>query len=165
MISRRDFLKFSGVSAAALYAAAAHGNPLLRALAAPAAAGLSDPAAQPKFAYPVPDALAPEFIFQPDRRGRGGNDIRYKIQVGTAVQQTGLKANGTGPLLNTPVWGYGAEEDQIFTWPGRTFQVKNESAGGPPEIKVRWQNKLNEVKEHLLPVDTSLHWCYILPGY
>ena len=129
------------------------------ALAAPAAAGLSDPALQPKFAYPVPDALAPSFIYQPDRKGR------YKIKIKTAVQQTGLRANGTGPLLNTPVWGYGDQKDRVITWPGRTFQVKSVSAGGPPETEVIWANALDDVTQHLLPVDTSLHWCYSLPGY
>ena len=120
---------------------------------------LSDPSLQPKFVNPVPDALAPGFIYQPDKKGR------YKIRVGAAIQQTGLRLNGTGPKLNTPVWGYGDRKDNIYTWPGRTFQVNSVSAGGSPETEVYWANGLNGVAQHLLPVDTSLHWCYSLPGY
>jgi len=130
-----------------------------KAFAAPAADGLSDPALQPKFVNLVPDALDPGFIYQPDKKGR------YKIRVGAAVQKTGLRANGTGPLLNTPVWGYGDRKDKLITWPGRTFQINSVSAGGPPETQVFWANGLNGVVQHLLPVDTSLHWCYSLPGY
>ena len=28
-----------------------------------------------------------------------------------------------------------------------------------------WANALDGVTQHLLPIDTSLHWCYSLPGY
>ena len=63
MLSRREFLKLSGVSTFALYLAA-RGNPVMRALAASAKVGLSDPTLQPKFANPVPDALAPGFIYK-----------------------------------------------------------------------------------------------------
>jgi len=131
----------------------------MRALAASAKVGLSDPALQPKFANPVPDALSPGFIYQPDKHGR------YKVQVGATIQETGLIDPATGIPLQTPVWGYGAQSDGVFTWPGRTFQVKSVSAGGPPETEVIWANALNGVTQHLLPVDTSLHWCYSLPGY
>jgi FtsP/CotA-like multicopper oxidase with cupredoxin domain len=130
-----------------------------KAFGVPAAAGLSDPALQPKFVYPVPDALAPGFIYQPDKKGR------YKIRVGAAVHQTGLRVNGNGAFLNTPIWGYGDRKDRIYTWPGRTFQVNSYSAGGPPETQVSWANGLNGVGQHLLPVDTSLHWCYSLHNY
>ncbi|MGB7876645.1 MAG: hypothetical protein WBL25_19865, partial [Anaerolineales bacterium] len=158
MISRRDFLKLSGMSSFALYLAA-RGNPLMKALAMEAALGLSNPALQPKFTNPVPDALSPGFMYQPDKHGR------YKIQVGTAIQQTGLIDPDTMTPLSTPVWGYGAQSDMVFTWPGRTFQVKSVSAGGPPETEVIWANALSGVTQHLLPVDISLHWCYSLPGY
>jgi len=130
-----------------------------KAFAAAAATGLSDPALQPKFANPVPDALAPGFIYQPDKKGR------YKIKIGPAVQQTGLIDTTTGTPLSTPVWGYGDQKDRVFTWPGRTFQVKNVSAGGPPETEVTWANALDGITQHLLPVDTNLHWSYSLHGY
>jgi spore coat protein A len=129
-------------------------------LAVPGMVGLvlSDPALQPKFVNLVPDALAPGFIYQPDKKGR------YKIKIGPAVQQTGLVDANRLPL-NTPVWGYADQKDRLFTWPGRTFQVNSVSAGGPPQTEVIWANALDGVAAHLLPVDTSLHWAYSLPGY
>jgi FtsP/CotA-like multicopper oxidase with cupredoxin domain len=156
-MKRRDFIKIAGMAGAGI--ALMPGGFVRRGLqAAPARAGLSDPALQPKFVNLVPDAMAPGFIYKPDKKGR------YKIKIGTAVQQTGLRANGTGPLLNTPVWGYGDQKDKLITWPGRTFEIQNVLAGGPPETEVIWANALNGVT-HLLPVDTNLHWCYSLHGY
>ncbi len=156
MTSRRDFLKLSGASAGAL--AALRYGLVRRGLAVPAALGLSDPADQPKFVNTVPDALMPEFKYVPDKKGR------YKIRISTAVQQTGLE-DASGKKLNTPVWGYGDKDDGLYTWPGRTFEVKSVSAGGAPETEVYWDNGLMGVAQHLLPMDTSLHWCYSLHGY
>jgi FtsP/CotA-like multicopper oxidase with cupredoxin domain len=107
----------------------------------------------------VPDALAPGFIYTPGKKGI------YDIAVAKGKQVTGLIDPATGKALKTPVWGYGDLADDIFTWPGRTFQVKSVSAGGPAKTLVNWTNGLKPVKEHLLPVDTNLHWCYSLPGY
>ena len=122
--------------------------------------GLSDPAAQPKFMYNVPDALAPGFKYVADTKGR------YKVQLREAIQQTGLVDSG-GNLLSTPVWGYADQQtnDKTATWPGKTFEVKSLSAGGRPETQVTWANALKKVRQHLLPVDTNLHWCYSLHGY
>jgi spore coat protein A len=58
--------------------------------------------------------------------------------------------------LMTPLFGYGSPGS--FTWPGRTFEVQS----GVPTT-VNWHNNLGNA--HLLPVDTSLHWAYSLPGY
>ncbi|MDX1687883.1 MAG: multicopper oxidase domain-containing protein [Candidatus Promineifilaceae bacterium] len=71
--------------------------------------------------------------------------------------------NASGAPLSTPVWGYG-DPARGFTWPGKTFEVKSVSAGGSPETVVTWKNELHGVTEHLLPVDTNLHWCYSLHG-
>ncbi|MGD8404151.1 MAG: multicopper oxidase domain-containing protein [Anaerolineales bacterium] len=156
MISRRDFLKLSGASAAALYAAA-HGNPLLRALAVPAAAGLSDPALQPKFANLAPNALDPGFKFMVNP-SKGWYDVTISE---TKNHYTGLINTNSGKPLKTTVWGYG--DDRGPTWPGRTIEVNSTSAGGGQETQVRWVNML-ESKEHLLPVDTNLHWAFSLHG-
>ena len=163
MISRRQFFKLSaatgvGLAVSGTTAGTRVGRGIApRAFAIPAAAGLSDPALQPKFENGVPDALAPSFIYQPDRKGR------YKIKAGQAIQYTGLIDPATGSMLPTPIWGYGHQKDKLITWPGRTFQVNSVSAGGPPETEVTWANALNGA--HLLPVDTSLHWAYALHGY
>ncbi len=66
--------------------------------------------------------------------------------------------------LSTPVWGYGSPS-RGYTWPGKTFEVQKDVP-----IEVKWENRLVDpvtgaFLPHLLPVDTSLHWCYSLPGY
>lgn len=156
MFSRREFLK-SGVAAGATAYLSSRSGLLRRALAAALRPGLSDPALQPKFANRVPDALAPNFRFRPRGKRR-----TYNVSVGTSVQRTGL-VDASGAPLSTPVWGYG-DPARGFTWPGKTFELKSASAGGRPETVVTWKNDLHGVTEHLLPVDTNLHWCYSLHG-
>jgi spore coat protein A len=152
MVSRRRFMETSAMAGAA---SLVHFSALRNALAVPAAAGLSDPALQPKFHEMVPNALAPSFLFQPDHRGR------FRVAVRETEQMLGLVNPHNGKRLSTPVWGYGDHRGP--TWPGRTFQVKNVRAGGPRYTSVRWYNRLGT--KHLLPVDTNLHWAYSLPGY
>jgi len=77
---------------------------------------------------------------------------------------TGLVGPDGVTPVPTPVWGYGYNNIG-FTWPGRTFEVMS----GMP-VEVTWENKLIDPVTglplpHLLPVDTSLHWAYSLPGY
>jgi len=127
-----------------------------KAFAAVAAPGLSDPALQPKFEALAPNALDPGFLFAPLTNGSKAG--QFNLSVRQTSQQTGLRRNGTGPLLNTPVWGYG--DDDFVSWPGRTLSVTRNSG---TTTKVKWNNELPN--KHLLPVDTSLHWCYSLPGY
>lgn len=151
-MQRRDFAKTMAGAMVGLML------PRGEAWAAPAASGLSDPALQPKFVNLVPDALHPAFIYQPDSMGR------YKVQVHPAIHYAGLWDPVTHDPLPTPIWGYGAQADHVFTWPGRTFQIRSVSAGGAPETEVFWANALAGV-DHLVPVDRSLHWCYSLDGY
>jgi FtsP/CotA-like multicopper oxidase with cupredoxin domain len=129
-----------------------------RARAASLIPGLSDPALQPKFVNPVPDALAPGFKFSPT----SGRSF-YRVGAAQTVQQTGLVDTWGNPL-STPVWGYGG--DDFVSWPGRTFEVRSGQ-----EITVQWENNLHGLP-HLLTslsgesvVDTSAHWCYSLHGY
>ena len=127
------------------------------AFAVPQRRGLSDPARQPKFEETVPNALDPGFIYDTSTN-------KIKVGVGPTIQQTGLKAGGTGGYLDTPVWGYG--DNGVYTWPGRTFQVRKNKP-----LAVRWENHLGG-QPYLLTglngrsvVDTNLHWAYSLPGY
>jgi len=159
MTSRRSFLKLgSAMSAGALLAT--RYQALQYVFGAPAATGLSDPALQPKFMNPVPDAMAPGFKFT-------SKNNKFKVAVGPSVQMTGL-VDTTGEVAGvpvpTPVFGYGLPNIG-YTWPGRTFEVQS----GTP-IEVKWENKLFDpvtgaFLPHPLPVDTSLHWAYSLPGY
>jgi len=158
MVTRRNFLK----SSAAMSALAS--LPLsVRwsvAQAATQALGLSDPLLQDKFVNLVPDALAPGFKYIADSNGN------YKVHIREALQMTGLK-DPLGVPVATPVWGYADRNDpnKFTSWPGKTFEVLSAKAGGKPETQVKWQNRLTNNFAHLLPVDTSMHWCYSLPGY
>jgi FtsP/CotA-like multicopper oxidase with cupredoxin domain len=146
-MDRREFMKLSGLSSAAMYM----GRRLN--LLAPSAAGLSDPALQPKFQELAPNALDPAFKFMPNPVNG-----QYSVSISeTSNHYTGLIDPKNGRLLKTTVWGYG--DDRGPTWPGRTFEVQS----GVSETKVRWSNELRG-KKHLLPIDTNLHWCYSLHG-
>ncbi len=165
MLSRRQFMKLGLAAGAGLVmrwnvgglAGVGQLGGTLKAEAASARVGLSDPTLQPKFAHTVPDALAPGFRFTP-KKGK------IKVAMGPALQMTGLVGpDGVTPVA-TPVWGYGAPSTG-YTWPGKTFEVQS----GVP-IEVMWENKLYDpltgaFLPHLLPVDTSLHWAYSLTGY
>ena len=155
MIDRRKFIQ-AGI-AAGLASNLPFRHFISEAYGAVAMPGLSDPAMQPKFAYPVPDALSPGFKFMPDEKGL------YKVSVAAKRDHyTGLLADN-GRLLKTKIFGYG--DGDTVTWPGKTLEVKSVSAGNRDDVTtVRWSNDLfNE--QHILPVDTNLHWCYSLPGY
>jgi spore coat protein A len=159
MLDRRQFIKGAAASGALLYTNVIGG--VGRALAVPAAPGLSDPALQPKFSDLVPNALDPGFLFK-DLNQNGGpvQQPNFSLSVRETVQQTGLINPKNGKRLKTKVWGYGAD---TVSWPGQTFQVMSTSAGGADETIVRWENEL-QGKKHLLPVDTNLHWAYSLHG-
>lgn len=168
-VDRRDFLKITG--AAGVSASLPLTTWLKRARADVLAAGLSDPAIQPKFSNDqlVPNALNPGFIYDTRKN-------KIKVAVGASVQMTGLvetlPAPGGGTMAGAPVsttvWGYG--DKGVYTWPGRSFEVQS---GVPLEVK--WENRLIDELGDPLPmpvtsfgrsvIDTSLHWAYSLHGY
>jgi FtsP/CotA-like multicopper oxidase with cupredoxin domain len=160
VINRRQFLKLSAAAGAGMFvpwtATRSGANPLgvQRAFAAPAVAVRSDPASQPKFVNPVPDALAPGFKYEPLKNNK--NKVAYAVGVGMTQQYTGLVYNGA--QVPTPLFGYG--QGGTYTWPGKTFEVRSGQ-----KAEVRWENNLFGINQHLLPVDTSLHWAYSLHGY
>ncbi len=177
-ISRRDFIKLTGLTAGVgvLAPGGMVRSPIgstARALAATQGPGLSDPAMQPKFAALVPNALDPTFIYDTSKGS-------IKVGVGQAIQQTGLVApDGVTPVPTT-IWGYG--DKKLYTWPGRTFQVRSYEP-----VEVKWENNLKNLPylitgkdNSTIPdgiggfygnytgrpvVDTSLHWAYSLMGY
>ncbi|MDX1450545.1 MAG: hypothetical protein R3246_15970, partial [Acidimicrobiia bacterium] len=113
MPTRRQFLRTTALGGAAMYfnVFGAWGS----AFAVPLAAGLSDPALQPKFANPVPNALDPGFIYR-----NNGRNQKYTIDIRPGVAMTGLLGTNGQPVP-TPIFGYG-EKGQT-TWPGKTFEV------------------------------------------
>lgn len=153
-MKRRNFLTLSVKYAMAAGMVGAMPVSLLRSRTAHAeilAAGLSDPAGQPLFVNQAPNALAGAFKYAPQNN-------KLEIIMGQSTQMTGL-VDAHGNLLPTTVWGYG-ENGAGVSWPGRTLEL---NVTGDP-IEVTWANKLNGF-QHLLPVDTSLHWAYSLHGY
>jgi spore coat protein A len=167
-MKRREFLKLSAVAAAgaATYAVpgfAIRGDTYQVARAArlydALVPGLSDPVQQPKFVELAPNALDPGFLFKDfNERGLPVQRPNFSIRIRDTMQETGLIDLKNGRRLKTKVWGYGAN---TVSWPGQTFQVMSTSAGGADETVVRWVNEL-PAREHLLPVDPNLHWCFSL---
>ena len=152
MLSRRRFIQ-TAAGTTALFATGPFGR-VAPAAAIPAAVGLSDPVMQPKFVNHVPNAADPAFAYR-------GRNNKYKIDVGPAIQQTGLMYNGR--LVSTPIFGYG--EKGVHTWPGKTIFADRDEP-----VEVEWRNELIDPLtgrnlDHLFPVDTSLHWAYSLHGY
>lgn len=163
-LDRREFLALGAKASLALGVASALPGSVLRAVqaaAVPAAAGLSDPAAQPKFVELAPNALDPGFLFKDlNDNGAPVQKPDFSLAIRQTRQATGLVDTRSGRRLTTNVWGYGAD---TVSWPGQTFQVMSTSAGGADETVVRWENEL-QGKSHLLPVDENLHWAYSLHG-
>ena len=154
-MSRRQVLKVGLAGGAGLMLPWKLGLPKAFAVPLPASVPLNDPADVRKFEFPVPDALDPTFKYSPV----GGR--HYQVAVGRGNQQQWGKltmAAGNDDLF-TDIYGYGDERGP--TWPGRSFEVQS----GKP-VQIQWINNLNpDGNPHLLPVDTTLHWCYSLPGY
>ena len=171
-VSRRDFIRIGGGASAGLLFVGGTGTSLwspARVLAATQGPGLSDPAMQPKFANPVPNALDPGFVYDTTKGS-------IKVGVGQTVQYTGLVAPDGATAVPTTLWGYG--DNKFYTWPGRTFQVRSYEP-----LEVKWENDLGKLpylitgkdNTSLDPdfgdytgrsvVDTSLHWAYSLHGY
>jgi FtsP/CotA-like multicopper oxidase with cupredoxin domain len=123
--------------------------------------GLSNPCDQPKFVEFAPNALDPGFLFK-DLNENGGpmQKPNFSLSARQIEQETGLIDPKNGRRLKTKLWGYGTN---THSWPSQTIQVKSTLYGGDPVTVVRWENEL-QGKKHLLPVDTSLHWCYSLHG-
>ena len=85
-----------------------------------ASVGLLDPTTQPKFATMVPNPLDPSFLYDTVT----SQDLQ--IAVGQGQVMTGLVHPTTGQALSTTVWGYGNSNDDAYTWPGKTFQVRKD---------------------------------------
>jgi spore coat protein A len=147
--TRRRFLEYGAAGGAAL------ALPLRVGTAFAQAPVLLNALAQPRFANPLPNALSPGFVFRHASVNADGS-LHYEIEMVPFTQSVGLA--GVGPAA---LWGYASPATgQGATYPGRTFVVQ---AGTP--ITVRFANALVDgwglpIAQHLLPVDTSVHWAF-----
>ena len=147
MITRRQFLKVSAASMAALYASA-HGKFLPRTFAQ-IPGGSLDPALVPKYAdqLVIPPAM-------PMASSNKKLDI-YKIAVRQFQQPILPTSLGLQP---TTVWSYGStKHPATFNYPAFTIEAKWNKT-----VQVQWRNELIDADgnflPHLLPVDPTLHW-------
>lgn len=93
---------------------------------------LLDPINQTMFDAEVPNALHPDFIYEPDDTDTN----LFKVYINEDLHDAGLKDTHADNLLTT-IWGYGSEHE-VATWPGKTFEVQRNQ-----HVKIHWFNKVN----------------------
>jgi len=154
MVSRRDFIRLSTASAAALYTWG-HGKFVLRAQAA-IPGGTLDPADVTKYVTPflIPPVMPKAGIIH----GQGRSIDYYEISMRQFSQQI-LPAG----MPATRVWGYGAVRSAnkkgllLHNAPSLTIEARVNQP-----VRVKWVNELLDSNggflPHLLPVDPTLHW-------
>ena len=128
--------------------------------AVPLMQGLADPALQALFTEQAPNALDPSHIMTPN-----GDELNsYVVGIVKSKHHVSGLVNELGEQVKTTIFGYSDDMgDAKPLWPGKSIVQKGYSAGGPETVNVQWENRLGT--EHILPVDTSLHWCYSLEGF
>ncbi|GAA2405998.1 outer spore coat copper-dependent laccase CotA [Streptomyces glaucosporus] len=109
---------------------------------------IADPGAIPRFVNELPRPTRVNLLNGGDRT----------LVMGPALQDV----LGGGPGLRTPVWGFGqagtarrrgGAGGAPVTWPGPTLVARKHRP-----VRIRWVNALPF--EHMLPVDTTIHWAY-----
>lgn len=118
-----------------------------------------DPAAQPKFVNPLPDALSPGFIYNTTATKLDSNGKPaplYSVGMYEKTQNLGLINPANGAPLSIKIWGYG-EDLGTASYPGKTFIAKTDEP-----VWVKWENFLPDATGNpdvdMLPIDTSLEW-------
>ena len=114
---------------------------------------LLDPMSQPRFVNPLPNPLAPNYIFQPTGiDGRSGLPL-FDIRIEQILHDAGLIDPVSGRRLRHTAWAYGTAS-QPATYPGHSFNLRSGQA-----VKVRYSNRLNGVMYPAdVPVDQTLDW-------
>ncbi len=115
------------------------------ASADPVPGGTLDPTSIPKYGQPLPLlGTMPKTSSTPIDS--------YEIAVKQFQQQV-LPAG----FPQTTLFGYGSLVDNVFTYPGRTFEA---TVNRP--VRVKWINALMDSQDrflpHFLPIDQTLHW-------
>jgi spore coat protein A len=114
---------------------------------------LLDPLSQPRFVNPLPNPLAPSYIFQPTGVDAATGQPLYDISVQQIRHFAGLVDPATGRRLSNTAWAYGTAS-QPAIYPGYSFNLMQGQS-----VKVRYANQLNGVMYPPdVPVDQTLHW-------
>jgi FtsP/CotA-like multicopper oxidase with cupredoxin domain len=156
MITRRQFLKATGVAGAGLLIP--WKGSVRRVFAMPISGGSLDPLSIPKYQTPL---IIPPAMPRTGRvKQRGGIPADYYEVAVRQFQQQILPLKDTnGITLNpTTVWSYGsANHPGTFNYPAFTIEAKFNIP-----VRVKWINDLVDSSgnflPHLLPVDPTLHW-------
>jgi spore coat protein A len=114
---------------------------------------LLNPRTVPKFVNPLPNLLAPGFFID----ARNGGTFNISISQGT--HNFGL---GTG-IPQGQAWGYHSSSAQLWDAAGLNYLGPAIVVQKDVPITVNWTSNLP--KQHLLPVDTSLHWAFTRTNY
>lgn len=111
----------------------------------PVPGGTLDPTSIPKYQQSLP-------LVETMPKTSSTSIDYYEIAV-KALQQQVLPAS----LPKTTLFGYGSLVDNVFTYPGRTFEA---TVNRP--VRVKWINALMDrhgrFVPHFLPIDQTLHW-------
>ena len=155
MLTRRDFIKLTGGSTMAWYAAGQIG--WMQRAVAQIPGGTLDPAAVTKYLTPL--LIPPVMPRAGTLPSPGGKPIdTYEISMKQFSQQI-LPAG----LPGTTVWGYGAVRSAsrrgllLHNAPSLTIEARWKRP-----VRITWINDLvdadGDYLPHLLPVDQTLHW-------
>jgi len=148
MLLRRHFLGLAGGTAAGIMMPAAA---RLRGGKAPSQA--LDPMTQPRFVNPLPNPLAPDYVYRPTGTDPGTGMPLFDIQVKQIKHDAGLVDPVTGRRLRHTAWAYGTAL-QPAAYPGYSFDLRQGRS-----VKVRFSNELYGITyPPSVPVDQTIHW-------
>lgn len=115
------------------------------ALADPVPGGTLDPTSIPKYGESLTAVQA--------MPKTSSTSIDYYEVAVRRIQQQVLPPG----LPQTTLFGYGSLTDNVFTYPGRTFEARVDRP-----VRVKWINSLVDSRgrylSHILPIDQTLHW-------
>lgn len=148
MLTRRNFLGMTTALGAGLVLPMSFMSKKAFAQSAP----LLDPLSQPKFVNPLPNPLAPNYIFKSSGTDAASGLPLFDIRAQQITHDAGL-VDSTGRRLTTTMWGYGTPS-QPAVYPGYSFNLRKGNS-----VKARYSNKLDGISYPTdVPVDQTLDW-------